>query len=185
MEKVVSKKMVLNAIFYLMTALLSGFILIQIFAPEHTIKLLGFRSYVVITDSMEPLYNIGDILIVKPVDPEDLQVGDVITFKMDINNNGEKEIVTHYIYSIQKVDGVRMYESISHKSILSNNQPDQWGNFTDEDIIGLVTSKIAYVGYIIIFFKILIQNPILLGLIILNIAIIVTIATLLKKNKKE
>ncbi|MCR3906323.1 MAG: signal peptidase I [Tenericutes bacterium] len=180
MEKVVSKKMVINAMFYLITALLGGFILMQLFAPGHTIKLLGFRSFAVVSDSMEPVYNIGDIIIVKPVDPEDLQVEDVITFKVDLNNDGRKETVTHYIYSIEMIDNERQFQTNPH----GFNNPDPW-TISDDDIIGLVQSKISYVGYIIIFFQILIQNPIFLGLILLNITIIVAIVMLLKKSKKE
>jgi signal peptidase I len=179
MEKVVSKKMVLNAIFYLMTALLSGFILMQLFAPEHTIKLLGFRSYAVVSRSMEPIYNVGDIVIVKPVNPEDLQVEDIITFKVDLNNDGRKETVTHYIYSIEVVNGNRQYQTNPHYV----NNPDPW-TLSDSDIVGVVQSKIPYVGYIIIFFQIVFQNPVFLGLILLNISIIVAIVILLKKNKR-
>ena len=64
-------------------------------------SIAGIRIFTVISPSMVPKYNLGDSILVKYVAPEELKVGDDITYL------GEKEsfkdkIVTHRIISIEK-----------------------------------------------------------------------------------
>ena len=44
------------------------------------VKLIGFKTFTVISASMEPTYMTGSLLYVKDVDPTNLEEGDVITF---------------------------------------------------------------------------------------------------------
>ncbi len=41
----------------------------------------GWEYDAIISGSMEPLYHVGGLVVIKPVDPARLQVGDVISFK--------------------------------------------------------------------------------------------------------
>ena len=43
-------------------------------------RFAGIQSYVVVTGSMEPSIPVGSLVYAKPVEPETLQVGDVIVF---------------------------------------------------------------------------------------------------------
>jgi len=45
----------------------------------------GYRFYHVLTRSMEPAFKAGDIIVVKLCGPEDVQVGDIITFNPSPN----------------------------------------------------------------------------------------------------
>ncbi len=51
----------------------------------------------VLTSSMEPNYPPGTLIIVKPVDPDDVRIGDVITYQI---RSGEPEVITHRVISI-------------------------------------------------------------------------------------
>ena len=42
-------------------------------------RLMGYRVFNIVSGSMRPLYNVGDLIYVKDTDPADVQVGDVIT----------------------------------------------------------------------------------------------------------
>ena len=64
-------------------------------------SIFGIKIFTVITGSMIPIYDIGDILIVKEVLPEEIKVSDDIVYK------GEKETyrnktITHRVQEITK-----------------------------------------------------------------------------------
>lgn len=46
-----------------------------------TIRMLGYGSFIVTGGSMEPTIHRGSLVIVQPVDPHAVQIGDVITFE--------------------------------------------------------------------------------------------------------
>ena len=59
--------------------------------------LLGYKAYIVNTDSMAATdFYAGDLILVKEVDPNTLQVGDIITF-LSQNEESFGEVVTHKI----------------------------------------------------------------------------------------
>jgi signal peptidase I len=180
MENQSIKKKILNIIFYTIASILFIFIALEALAPSKTMSILGFKGFAVLTPSMEPVYNVGDIVIATKVDVDDLKVGDPITFYVDLNNDGKKELVTHYIFSIDYIDGIRTYQTNPE----GRDYADPW-EIVDEDIVGMVSFKIPFLGFVIIFGLILVENPIFLGLIILNVIIIVVIIKLIKKKPKE
>ena len=45
-------------------------------------KVFGYQIYGILTDSMEPEYSVGEAVFVKPVAPQDIKVGDAITFRL-------------------------------------------------------------------------------------------------------
>jgi signal peptidase I len=61
----------------------------------------------VLTSSMEPGYPPGTLIIVKPVEPAELRIGDVITYQI---RSGDPTVITHRIISIsQNTDGERAF----------------------------------------------------------------------------
>ena len=61
------------------------------------LRLAGFRTFTVMSGSMEPQYPVGAMVYVKPVDYQSLKVGDVISFVAD----DDKTVVTHRIAEIE------------------------------------------------------------------------------------
>lgn len=55
----------------------------------------GYQPLAVISPSMEPDYHVGSIVYVKKVEPEELKVGDAITFKLS-----DGSYATHYVISL-------------------------------------------------------------------------------------
>lgn len=61
------------------------------------LRIAGFRTFTVMSGSMEPEYPVGALIYVKPVDYQNLKVGDTISYVAD----DSKTIVTHRIAEIE------------------------------------------------------------------------------------
>ena len=59
-------------------------------------KVFGFKTFSVISGSMEPTYSVGDLLYVKEAEFEDIKVGDPITFTL----NKDLTVATHRVVRI-------------------------------------------------------------------------------------
>lgn len=70
-------------------------------ATNNTVTIGGYRLFSVATGSMVPVYNVGDVLISKEIKPEDIKVGDDITYVGE-KNSFKGKIVTHRVISIEK-----------------------------------------------------------------------------------
>jgi len=60
-------------------------------------KAVGGRPLTVLSGSMTGTYDVGDVVIVKPVDTDDLRVGDVITFQAV---SDDPTLTTHRIVAL-------------------------------------------------------------------------------------
>jgi signal peptidase I len=62
--------------------------------------LFGYRAYIVLSDSMSATdFDAGDLILVKQVDPNTLQPGDIIAYTSQ-NSENYGETVTHKIRSL-------------------------------------------------------------------------------------
>ena len=59
-------------------------------------RIMGYRVFNVLSGSMAPQYNVGDLIYVKETDPKDVQVGDAITFVL----NEDLVVATHRVVKI-------------------------------------------------------------------------------------
>jgi signal peptidase I len=62
-------------------------------------KLAGHHMYIVLSGSMEPTFNARSMVFVKPVSPESIQKGDIITFT---GAGGSKALTTHRVVGIER-----------------------------------------------------------------------------------
>lgn len=107
---------------------------------ENNISIFGFKQYMVLTGSMEPTYNVGDLIIVKEVKEDELKVGDNITYSI---GNGD-ETVSHRITDIINQDGKKQYKTKGD----NNNSPDI-DPVSFDKIQGKIVYKISKLGLII------------------------------------
>ncbi|MFQ5820942.1 MAG: signal peptidase I [Candidatus Heimdallarchaeota archaeon] len=62
---------------------------------------------VVMSPSMSPHYEVGDLLIVRNEDPEDLRVGDIVIYEIDFGSFHER--ILHQVWNISIIDGKRYF----------------------------------------------------------------------------
>lgn len=106
---------------------------------ENNVTLFGFRPYTVLSGSMEPNIQIGDMVVSKQVSEEQVKVGDVITFE------DEKGVtVTHRVVDIIIKDGKKLYQTKG-----DNNNTKDAGLVPIEKVKGEYTFKINKAGRII------------------------------------
>ena len=75
------------------------------FNPNEISDIFGFKTFVIVSKSMEPTIMTGDAIVVKEVNPEDLKVGDIISFR-DGNS-----INTHRIVEIVSDNGKKRFRT--------------------------------------------------------------------------
>jgi len=106
--------------------------------PSHIPSVFGIRLMTVLTGSMKPSINSGDIVVIKSIQPDKLTIGDVITYK---KNN--KTLITHRVINIENVDNKIFLKTKGD----DNNVSDEY--IIEEDmILGKMIFKIPKLGYI-------------------------------------
>lgn len=102
--------------------------------------LMGYRMFAVLSGSMNPAFNTGSLVAVKPIDPGELQVGDIITF-----GSPQGKIVTHRVVGIDTHDGLRFVTKGD-----ANGAADS-GLVPADRVIGLVVASVPWLGRILVF----------------------------------
>jgi signal peptidase len=109
---------------------------------NNQITFLGYRMFSVASSSMAPDYQIGDVLIVKITEPEDIKVGDSVTYYGKVGSFANK-VITHQVIKIEKnVDGKRVF----HTKGISNLVEDPL--VYEEQIYGVVQFKAETLSFI-------------------------------------
>ena len=112
------------------------------------VRVVGIKTYSVVSGSMEPTYSTGSLLYVKSVDSKDLKVGDAITFMLD-----EDTVATHRIIEIipdEEDSSVIRFRTQGDANDTADGTPVHYKN-----IIGKPVFAIPYLGY----FAHFVQNP--------------------------
>ncbi len=101
-----------------------------------------YGAYVIITTSMTPVINQNDAIIVKRVTKDNLEVGDVVTYKSE-EPSYYGILITHRIIEIYEENGIKKYLTKGDY----NETPDPHGiNFNQ--IYGKVVMRIPKIGYV-------------------------------------
>lgn len=102
-------------------------------------KASGAKPLTVLTGSMQPVLEPGDVAVVRPVDTERLQIGDVITFQAE---SGNPQLTTHRIVGVVlTTDGVR-YKTRGDANGAADPVPVK-----PEQVKGEVWYSVPLVGY--------------------------------------
>lgn len=104
----------------------------------------GYQLFVVLSGSMSPTFDTGSIVIIKKIDPEDVVVGDVVTFT-SASDTGKT--ITHRVIEID-TKGTLSFTTKGD----ANNVADSV-KLDSEKIIGKVQFSVPYVGYFLEFSK--------------------------------
>ena len=100
-------------------------------------QLIGYRTYTVLSGSMEPKFYPGDIVVVKHKDKTDIKLNDIVTYK-----DSDGVVITHRIIK-------ETPEGYITKG--DNNNTEDADILTKDNIIGEVKFSIPKIGYIMNF----------------------------------
>lgn len=110
---------------------------------NNTKAVAGFRIFTVVTESMVPVYNVGDAILVEQMDIEKLHVGDDITYLGAVDSFKDR-IVTHRIISIEPSENPENGKYVIQTQGVANDEPDPKINETQ--IFGKVLYKIKIIS---------------------------------------
>jgi len=147
-KKKYEKKLIIKRLLKIVyVPIIAGIILITILAGykkcvkhENNISILGFRQYVVATGSMEPEYNIGDVIIIREKPEEEIKIGDIINYTSE---NGI-DTITHRVVDIIEKDGQNYYKT---KGDNNNSEDSELVKYSQ--VKGKLVFKISKLGTVI------------------------------------
>ena len=175
-----------NSLYYVVVILLLAYVLMMAFKPDQLMDYIGFRSFIISSDSMDPVLEVNDLVIIKNVEPEDLQEGDIITFYTYLSEIGQYGYVTHYLVDFDVVDGETVYITQGERHY--SDLVDTWHNadgeqiyITDDLIEGRMLFSIPKLGYV----RYLITDPVFIGLVLVNGFIVYALFKFLRRNNSE
>ena len=127
-----------------LTVLVLAFVLVvclQRFS-NNEISLFSYRMFTVVSGSMEPEYNIGDVLIAKETKPSDIKVGDDVSY-LGNSSTFNGKVVTHRVIKIEKdIEG----KYIFHTKGLANLVEDPL--VYESQLYGVVKRKDVVLSFI-------------------------------------
>lgn len=121
--------------------------------PDKVPGIGGHMPMIVLTESMEPTINAGDLIITKSAKAEDIEVGDIISYFDPESNKGS--IVTHRVNKIvPQDDGTLSFETYG------DNNKNADGEYSidktlvpEDDLIGTYRFRIAGFGHVAMFMQ--------------------------------
>ena len=136
-------------------------------------RLLGYRVFNVISGSMTPVYNVGDLIYVKEVPLQSIEVGDDITFVL----NEDLVVATHRVIKVDAENQHFYTKGVANE--VADSEPVHYNN-----VIGVPKFRVPLLGYVSDF----VQNPpgtyIAIGVGILLILLVFLPDLLDKKEEK-
>lgn len=104
---------------------------------------LGIKPYIIVSESMKPTLNIGDVVFIGRAEFDRVKIGNIIAYF-----DGQK-VVIHRVYSIGKANGERKY-LIAKGDAVKNPDPIL---VSKEMFLGEIVFKIPYIGLAILYLK--------------------------------
>jgi signal peptidase len=103
-------------------------------------RVLGYQTATMLTGSMAPLINPGDVVVTKPVPATEIQVGDIITYHIPVE---DQRVETHRVTEvIVNPDGTIAVKTKGD----ANNGVDPWTATISGPTVDRHTLTVPYVG---------------------------------------
>lgn len=139
--------------------------------PNETPDFFGYKSFVIVSGSMEPTILKQDAILVKKVPEEEIKVNDIISFTTKNQTN-----VTHRVIRIEKENGTKKYTTKG-----DNNNTEDKEKITYEQIEGKYQLKINQFGIVTQILK----SKITLLILVIIIILISCYKGRIQKKKQE
>lgn len=139
------------------------FIIYTLLNKNETPSFFGYKTFSIISGSMEPSINVGDLIIVQKNEDMKYIVNDIVTFKRD------DDIVTHRIIKIRDDNDKLYYITKGDNNEVTDEKIEA------EKIEGRVVYQIPYMGNVVLFLK----NKIVFGVFLIGL-----ILSFIKKKRR-
>ncbi|MDQ1275137.1 MAG: hypothetical protein QG610_710 [Euryarchaeota archaeon] len=97
----------------------------------------GWHTDAVLSGSMEPTLPVGGVVVIRPVDASQIEVGNIIAYSLP----GKEKLTVHRVISIEYAP-----EKLFHTKGDANEEPDIYA-VPAKDIVGKVCFCVPYLGY--------------------------------------
>lgn len=134
-------KGIFNAVCLVLLACFVLAVCLQRFS-DNKLAFMNYRLFTVVTGSMEPKYNIGDVLISKTIDAKEIAIGDAVSYLGDKGNFNGK-IVTHEVINIETDENGKL---LFHTKGIANLVQDPV--VSEDQIYGKVICELAPLSFV-------------------------------------
>lgn len=172
---------VLSVLLLLFSVGILVFAIISVRTVGQQRSLFGYRAYTVLSDSMSDIFEAGDVVISKSVDPATLEVGDIITFS-SIDPESFGQVFTHKIREITTYEGEQAFVTYGTTTGSDDSYPVPFSN-----VMGVYVRSVPNLGEFFQFFK----TPkgyifvVLIPFLLLILVQLIHFLKLLKEYRKE
>lgn len=148
-------KLINNIVYVILFLIVASVLFVVILqrASNNAIALGGVRVFNIISESMIPKYNIGDVLVVKSIEPQNIKVGDDIAY-IGQESTFNQKIVTHQVIKIDYENGEYIFHTKGIANILEDplvHQNQVFGKVVHKIWILSLISKILSNVYVVFF----------------------------------
>lgn len=136
-------KLINNIVYVILFLIVASVLFVVILqrASNNDIALGGIRIFNIVSESMVPKYNIGDVLVVKSIEPQNIKVGDDIAY-IGQESTFNQKIVTHQVIKIDYENGEYIFHTKGIANILEDPLVHQ------NQVFGKVVYKIWILSFI-------------------------------------
>ncbi|NLO88820.1 MAG: signal peptidase I [Clostridia bacterium] len=106
-------------------------------------KVFGRYMYIVLSGSMSPTFDTGSLIFVKPVVPEEIKEGDVITF----SSESREALTTHRVVEVNRSET----GEISFITKGDANEVNDPAPVPGDRLVGRLSFSLPYMGYVLNF----------------------------------
>ena len=131
-----------NVVFVLLLLMMAvlSFFLIQSKISGGVPTVAGYQMYIVLSGSMSPEFDTGSLAFVRETRPEEIVVGDIITFRTQA---GSDSLTTHRVVEVLR-EGELGFVTRGDANNVNDPNP-----VLADNVVGRVTGSIPYLGYLL------------------------------------
>ena len=138
---------ILTVLILIFALCMTAFTIISVRTLGGNANILGYKPYIVLSDSMRDTFQVGDISVSKAVDPATLEPGDIVTFtSIDPDHYGE--VITHKIREVTTYEGQPAFVTYGTTTGEDDAYPAPF-----DQVVGEYVFRVPKLGYFFQFLK--------------------------------
>lgn len=171
-RKIINVLSIIVSILAIPIIVINGMLIVKSFIyPDDVPDAFGYKPFIILSGSMEPTLLVGDLEIVKEVDPSTLKVDDIVAYRID------NAVVTHRITEIKEYSGQAAFITKGDNNGVADSEPVSY-----DQIEGIYVTHITGLGNVAMFLQ---SVPGILLVIVLPMGLILVFNTITKMKQSK